>query len=776
MTGVTSSFHAERHSNRANAAVILQANTAAFDSQIGNRALLRTAVSLASLMAASAASAQEGGSSGLTLPTIDVSGANQETGYQATQQTITRLPTALIDTPQTVNVVTQQLIKDQRFSSMEDALRSVPGITFSAGEGGQQGDGPIIRGFVARGDLFRDGIRDPGWYTRDLFAADRVEVYKGPSAFAFGRGSTGGAINTVTKLPTGDTFVEGTVTGTTGPGVRAELDAGGQQGNISGRIAALGMDMDTPTRDYVNTRRWGIAPSIAAKLSDNDKLTLSYIYQGEDGVPDYGFTYLPQPAYSKTTGKLTNLGYYGNGAPTPPLPISRDTFLGLPSDTEQTETHILTAKLEHEFDNGTKLVNASRYIYNDRFSIPTAPRALGGSNNIPFGQPGAQNPTNYPIDQMTYGRERRQRDTLNTLLINQTDFLAKFTTWSLEHTFATGIEIARETREQNRIDLCDPTNIACRSPIIAPSPNGSPTDGTLVNYLPVNTVSTNQAAYLADQIKINRYVELLASLRYDRFDTDYSDPNQTVVANRNLGRLDNLFSYRFGAVYHPATNVSIYVAYGNSYNPSAELGTLTNASVANLAPEQTHTLEGGVKVDLADGRLSLTGSVFRIEKMNLRITDPTDSTVSILSGIARVDGVELGAVGKITDKWSVFAGYSYLKSIILDTPDLSILNRQLPSTPANNFTLWTSYDITPQWTIGGGATFQSLAYANTGNTAYVPSYWKFDAMLNYKVDKNSTLQFNIYNITDKLYYAQYFGNNVVPASGRWASLTYRYRW
>ncbi|HVV60587.1 MAG TPA: TonB-dependent receptor, partial [Pseudolabrys sp.] len=114
--------------------------------------------------------------------------------------------------------------------------------------------------------------------------------------------------------------------------------------------------------------------------------------------------------------------------------------------------------------------------------------------------------------------------------------------------------------------------------------------------------------------------------------------------------------------------------------------------------------------------------------------------------------------------------------IILDTPDLSILNRQLPSTPANNFTLWTSYDITPQWTIGGGATFQSLAYANTGNTAYVPSYWKFDAMLNYKVDKNSTLQFNIYNITDKLYYAQYFGNNVVPASGRWASLTYRYRW
>jgi catecholate siderophore receptor len=151
-----------------------------------NRAGLLTAVSLASLMGATAASGQEGG---LQLPTIDVTG--DQGGYQATQQSITRLPTPLRDTPQTVNVVPQQVIQDQKATTMEEALRNVPGITFSAGEGGQQGDSPFIRGQAARGDIFRDGIRDPGWYTRDLFPVERVEVYKGPSAFAFGRGAVG---------------------------------------------------------------------------------------------------------------------------------------------------------------------------------------------------------------------------------------------------------------------------------------------------------------------------------------------------------------------------------------------------------------------------------------------------------------------------------------------------------------------------------------------------------------------------------------------------------
>src|SRR5262249_26055355 len=186
-------------------------------------------------------------------PAQPVAAAGQgATPYQVTNTGITRLPVPLIDTPQIVNVIPQQIIQEQSVSTVEDALRYIPGITFSAGEGGQQGDGPIIRGFVARGDIFRDGIRDPGWYVRDAFSIDRIEVYKGPSAFAFGRGSTGGAINIVTKLPTGARYIESTSTLSSGPGFREVVEASGKQDNGSGRVHGLWQGVSTPNR--ANTR------------------------------------------------------------------------------------------------------------------------------------------------------------------------------------------------------------------------------------------------------------------------------------------------------------------------------------------------------------------------------------------------------------------------------------------------------------------------------------------------------------------------------------------
>jgi catecholate siderophore receptor len=719
-------------------------------------------------------------SSETNLPTIEVQGETGG-GYQATSSTIPRLPVPLRDTPQTVNVVTQQVIQEQRVTSMEDALRYVPGITFSAGEGGQQGDGPIIRGFVARGDLFRDGMRDPGWYTRDLFNADRVEVYKGPSAFAFGRGATGGAVNVVTKLPTGATFVEATTTGSTGPGIRQDLDAGGVWGNVAGRIQALYQDVDTPTRDNVWTKRWGVAPSLTADVTDRTKATLSYIYQGEQGAPDYGVTYLPQPAFSPLTGALTNPGYFGNGTPVVPLPVPRTNWYGVPTgplrDLTETTTHIGTAWLTHEFDNGIKVTNATRYIDNDRYSLPTSLRNVGNAANQLFanGATAGLPAFGYPVELMTVGRERRIRETDNTYLINQTDFVAKLDAGVMTHTLVGGLELTRETRHQNRLDICDQTVLACRTNVFFVDPFPSPTGGTPVVFKPIDTEATNTAIFVSDQAKLSKYLEFLVSLRYDRFATVYDDPNQAVAANRHLQRTDDMLSYRFGLVGHPTSNSSVYIAYGNSFNPSAELGTLANASVANLAPEQTFSIEAGAKVDVLDNRLSLTAAIFRIEKTNLRITDPTDNTVSRLDGLARVDGIELGAVGKVTDKWNVFAGYSHLQSRILKDPNLNELGRELPNTPEHNVTFWTTYDLTPQWTIGGGAVHQSFGFANITNVAYVPAFWKFDAMVSYKVTSNATLQLNIYNITDEFYYSQYFGANAVPASGRWASLSLRMR-
>ena len=749
--------------------------------QSGNRASLLAAVSLASLMGATVASGQE---SGVQLPTIDVTG-DQNGGYQTTQQSITRLQTPLIDTPQTINVVPQQVIQEKRATSMEEALRTVPGITFSAGEGGQQGDSPIIRGFAARGDIFRDGFRDPGWYTRDLFNIDRVEVYKGPSAFAFGRGSTGGAINNVTKLPTGATYVEGTATGTSVGGYRADVDAQGKRGGVAGRIALLYQDQPTPTRDNVWTKRWGVAPSITAPLDDVTKATLSYIYQGEEGAPDYGVPYLPQPGYSTTTGQLVNPGYYGNGSPTTPVPVNRQNWYGIATgplrDMVQTETHILTATVEREIGNNFKLTNGTRYLANDRFSRVTAPRGLGDSSGQAFtsgttaGAGGLG--IGYPVDSMTLARERRERETDATYAVNQTDLTGKFDTGIVNHTVATGIELSRETRSQTRTDLCVATSPACYTSLAYPSAGGVAATG-LTPFAPNSTLSTNIGVYASDQMKITKYFELLASLRLDRYSTHYVDASAAAGQN-DLKSTDNMFSYRFGGVYHPTANSSLYVAYGNSYNPSAELGTLSSGTVS-LAPEKNVSYEAGVKVDLLDSQLSLTGAVFRIDKTNLRVPlDPTltgAAATQILDGLARSQGVELGATGKLTDKWQIMAGYSYIDTRIVQNSDLAQVGRQLPNAPRHNITLWTTYEVERGLTLGGGTTYQSDAFVNTQNTAYVPEFWKFDAMVSYKVDPKSTIQLNVYNITNVLYYAQYYAGHAVPASGRYASLSYRYRW
>ena len=262
---------------------------------------------------------------------------------------------------------------------MEDALRTVPGITFSAGEGGQQGDSPIIRGFTARGDIFRDGFRDPGWYTRDLFNVDRVEVYKGPSAFAFGRGSTGGAINNVSKLPTGATYVEGTATGTSVGGYRADLDASGKRGNISGRIAAFYQDVPHADARQCLHQALGRGAVGDVPLDDATKATLAYIYQGEEGAPDYGFRICRRPA-SSAHRQQTFRGYNGNGSAVTPVPINRNIWYGIATgplrDVVYTDTHILNAIIERELGSNFKLTNGTRYMINDRFSRVTAPRGL----------------------------------------------------------------------------------------------------------------------------------------------------------------------------------------------------------------------------------------------------------------------------------------------------------------------------------------------------------------------------------------------------------------
>lgn len=698
------------------------------------------------MMLATGANAQQ---SGMQLPTIDVFG--NQGGYQTPpNSSLTRVPTPLRDTPQTINVVPQQVLQDQNTSNIRDALRNVAGITFRAGEGGNQGDTPYIRGFSAQNDVFRDGIRDPGWYTRDSFATDAVEVYKGPSSILFGRGSTGGAINLVSKLPVDRNFFEGVISGNTGPGWRATVDTNGKiNDSVSVRIVAMGQEYQIPGRDHVEENRWGVAPSIKAKLGMSTTATLSYIYQHDNSIPDYGIPFL-SAAW---------------GIPRSPAPVARGTWYGILSgptpDVEKVDAHIVTGKIEHEFNNQLKLTNTTRYSNVTRFQRNVFPEP---NANVP---PPPNLNANWTVN-------RAQVAVTNTMLANNTDLNARFDTGTWQHTLATGFEINKETRDFLRNQFTtSTTNFLNPDPYrfggvpLAPTANQS-TYGE----------ATDLAFYVADQIKLNQYFDLLGGIRLEQYNFKQSAP-LAAAAIQNLERNDSLINWRVGGVFHPTPLSSIYVMHGTSFNPSADnlsisvTNVATALSLTRIRPEKNETTELGAKADVLNGRLSLNAALFWTEKTNLRVPDPVNSTVTILDGVVSANGFEAGAVGKLTDLWQIIASYTYLHARITKTTVVAQLNNEPMNTPTHSFSLWSTYDLTPKFQIGGGAFYTSEVYGDLPNTGLVPSFWRFDAMAAYKVTPNATLQLNVYNLTDKYYYTSAYSNWAVPGPSRSAALTLR---
>ena len=272
--------------------------------------------------------------------------------------------------------------------------------------------------------------------------------------------------------------------------------------------------------------------------------------------------------------------------------------------------------------------------------------------------------------------------------------------------------------------------------------------------------------------------ELLGGIRVENYKFTQNAP-LAAASVQNLERNDNLVSWRVGGIFHPTLNSSIYVMHGTSFNPSADnltisVTTPSNAlSLVNIPPEKNETTELGVKADVFDGKLSLASAVFHTMKTNMRVPDPVNLGVTILDGEVTANGFEASATGYITKLWQVIASYTYINARITKTTTASQLNTEPLNTPTQAFSLWTTYDITPQWQIGGGAFYTGELYGDTANTTLVPPWWRFDVMAAYKVTPRSTLQFNIYNLTDKLYYQSAYSNWAVPAPGRTFALTYR---
>lgn len=340
------------------------------------------------------------------LPPVVVQ--DQGNSYVVPQSSLSKFPEPLLNTPQSITIVPQKLVEEQAGTTLRDALRNVPGITVAAGEsGGAQGDVFTLRGFNARNDMFIDGVRDSGSYFRDSFNFDSVEVLKGPSSTFFGRGSTGGIINQVSKVPRLDPSYNGIFSGGAGPLFRGTIDVNQPipqvLPNAALRINLMAHRDDVVGRDKIELRRLGFAPSIAFGLGTPTQITLSYLLQHEDNIPDYGFPYI-------------------NGAP---LRVDRSTFYGLTKeDHEKTLVNIGTLRLDHRFNDIFNLRNTLRYSHVDRDSAVTNPTAV-----LPN----------------TLNRSRPQRDTQESILSNQTDLTAKFDTYGFKHTATTGLEVSRET-------------------------------------------------------------------------------------------------------------------------------------------------------------------------------------------------------------------------------------------------------------------------------------------------------------------------------------------
>lgn len=732
-----------------------------------------TASSAAHLAQAAEDTEQKGERNSISLGATSITGQEQDnTSYQVEKASSQKYTAPLVDTPRSVTVVPQQVLKDTAATSLQDALRTVPGITFGAGEGGNpQGDRPFIRGFDAQGDTYLDGVRDTGGQSREIFDIESIEVSKGPNSSFGGRGSAGGSINLVSKTPQARDFTNGGFTYGSDQTRRYVLDVNRQflDDSAAFRLNLMSHEQNVAGRDAINYDRWGVAPSLTFGLGTPTRVNLSYYHMESNDLPDSGIPY----GYGSSTATAHVHDKPNDGG-------DSNNFYGLKSrDFRKTRADISTISVEHDLNDNMTLKNTLRHGSTGQDYILTQP----DDSKLNVNKYG------------TVWRRANTRVSTTTTTTNQTDLFGSFQALGFKHSYSTGLEF---TGEETRVSgytvtpNANPTPNGCTPGMVGNSGgsctslgNPNPDDawnGTIArNYMGTNTKATSRAAYVFDTIELDPKWLLNVGLRYDTFDTE---ANTNATTGRTKVKDDSqFFNWQAGLVWKPLDNGSIYTSYATSASPAGGLvgeGVDNNAiptgiNTSDLKPEETVNYELGTKWDLFHNRLSLTAAVFRTEKKNTRILVSNNTYET--AGESRVDGLELSASGKITDQWQVFAGYSYLKSELVDpgknatrsgTVDVgSNKGNQMPNTPEESFSLWTSYDVTPKLTIGGGAFYVDQVYGDAANKVYVPSYTRYDAMASYKLTKNVDLQLNVQNLTDKTYYDKAYGAHFAnQAAGR----------
>lgn len=657
----------------------------------------------------------------------------------------------LLDTPQTIQVIPQAVIRDRAATTLRDVLRNSPGITFQAGEGGGglPGDQNFsLRGTSARNSLFVDGVRDVGAYTRDSFNLQQVEVIKGPTGTMAGRSATSGAINQVTKAPhLGDSQDYSLGYGSDDyKRVSSDINLG-LGDSMAFRLNAMYHDAEVSNRDVVENKRWGIAPSFALGLGTATRFTASALYVDEDNVPDYGL-----PWGSTTFNGVT----YPTGAYEATPSVDQSIFYGLKNyDYEDIETKSGTLQVEHDFSDAITARNVLRYLDSERSSAITAPR-----------------PPNRQL-------QRRDMETEN--LTNLTDVTLEFATGAIQHSLVTGLELTREkTRGSNSAQS---TNQPTIPDFFNPDPNVRPLGPMPVNSgNPSETEIKSIALYVVDTIKLTDQWAITAGVRRDDVDVDYQLRNfATGAVTDDLSRSDEEFTYQGAVTFKPVEAGTLYIAYGTGFDPTVDAGTTgsalsnspTQANNVNLPPEESTNLEAGVKWELLDRRLALNGAVFRTEKTNLR-TRNLNTDPFILDGEQRIDGIELSATGMLTEAWSVFAGASFLDTEYKVSANALESGQELPLVPEVSANAWTTYVLPFGVTVGLGVQYIDDMVRSRNATLgelVVDGVTLVDLMASYQVNDVLSLRLNVLNVGDEEYVDRFGGGHYVPGAGRAAQLT-----
>jgi catecholate siderophore receptor len=649
------------------------------------------------------------------------------------------------DIAQSVDTVDARELAEQNVTLLQDALRNVPGITLNSGEGGAHGDSVNLRGLSIPDSFFLDGVRDIGQYQRDTFNTDAIAVLLGPASALFGRGSTAGVINSVSKQPLLTPLAALSVSAGQADFWRGTADLDLPLGeHAAARLTLMDQHNHVVERDDVTYNRYGVAPTLAFGIDTPTRLTLSYFKEVENNLPDYGIPFI-------------------DGAP---AQVDRSNFYGLVNyDRTRTNNSIGTIRFEHDFGDALTLSDSLRYATYGFQYLVSAP-FLGNDYVAPP-------PPDTPLADILVSRDQPSSGGDTNMVINRTDLTRVFELGDIKQMLTGGLELSKEEsnvlRYQNGVDDIAPT------PILAPNPFGTPPTPLVVYSAPQGR-GDDASVYVSDNIGFGARWDLDAALRWDHFHSSFSEP----YSGTGFTRDDTFVSPRVAVIFKPDEDQSYYLSYGTSYNPVIEYLIIAPTD-QSLAPEKNGTLELGAKIRILGGAASLTGALFDTHVSNARNSDPDDPTVQQAPFDQQVRGIELGINGYLTRIWELTANYTHLDDRITATSDPLAQGKWAPNTPHDAGNVWSILEPTEELQIGAGATALSHRFADTDNTAGVPGYVVYNAMLSYQFNPHLRLQLNLNNLTNKLfftgiYYSGVAENHAVPSAGRTliATATYRF--